>query len=257
MRAPDGGRHHGHDVRHHRAISQQPWVGVCAQATIRPLLPGWRRSTVEQTSSLSTARRSRSAWPAAIIIDGVSTDPNHPVLRRLAEGLHRHYCGDVSVKVGVQAEQIGQALLLLSTEPRHDGQLGLAAGGAPTWPHIKRHPLTFVGLSLIGSAELTADGSGGTGDTLGGRVVFGPGAGGAVRRRRHAGRFGATIRTIRRRAGHRRGPQRGRVAAFLGMLRDGEARVKVLTEDRASNAQPANAPTPPAWHVWPRRRFRV
>ena len=36
------------------------------------------------------------------------------------------------------------------------------------------------------------------------------------------------------------------VAAFLRMLRDGEARVKVLTEDRASNAQPANAATPPA-----------
>jgi hypothetical protein len=29
-----------------------------------------------------------------LIIDGVATDPNQPVLRRLAEGLHRHRRGD-------------------------------------------------------------------------------------------------------------------------------------------------------------------
>ena len=28
-----------------------------------------------------------------LIIDGVATDPDQPVLRRLAEGLHRHHLG--------------------------------------------------------------------------------------------------------------------------------------------------------------------
>lgn len=105
-----------------------------------------------------------------LIIDGVATDPNHPVLRRLAEGLHGHHFGAVSLHAGVQADEIGQALLLLSTEPKNGGPLGLAAGGVPTWPHVTLHRLTFDGLALIGDAEPTKDGSGGTGDTPGGAL---------------------------------------------------------------------------------------
>src|SRR3970282_1829079 len=32
-----------------------------------------------------------------LIIEGVTTDPNQPVLRRLAEGLHRHQIGVIKV----------------------------------------------------------------------------------------------------------------------------------------------------------------
>jgi hypothetical protein len=131
---------------------------------------------VHRRASELLADRSSIAFGVArrqLIIDGVATDPNQPVLRRLAEGLHGHHFGAVSLHAGVQADEIGHALLLLSTEPQRSGQLGLAEGGVPTWPHVKLHSLTFDGLALIGDAELTTDGSGGTGDTLGAELWLG------------------------------------------------------------------------------------
>jgi hypothetical protein len=108
-----------------------------------------------------------------LIIDGVATDPKQPVLRRLAEGLHAHHFGAVSLHAGLETDEIGQALLLLSAEPQREGQLGLADGGVPTWPHVKLHPLTFDGLTLVGDAELTTDGADGTGGTLGAELWLG------------------------------------------------------------------------------------
>ena len=37
-----------------------------------------------------------------LIVDGVTTDPEQPVLRRLADGLHRHHIGAVSIMRGVE-----------------------------------------------------------------------------------------------------------------------------------------------------------
>ncbi|HIE92783.1 MAG TPA: hypothetical protein EYQ83_07920 [Acidobacteria bacterium] len=93
------------------------------------------------TSAFDVARRQ-------LIIDGVATDSNQPVLRRLAEGLHAHHLGAVSLQSGIQVDEIAHTLLLLSTEPQREGQLGLTRDGqVPVWPHLKLHPLTFDGLS--------------------------------------------------------------------------------------------------------------
>ena len=123
------------------------------------------------------ASRSTIAFGVArrqLIIDGVATDPTQPVLRRLAEGLHAHHFGAVSLDRGVQADEIGQALLFLSTGAQRGEQLGLShSGRIPAWPHVKLHPLTFDGLALIGDAELSTDGSGGAGDTLGAELWLG------------------------------------------------------------------------------------
>ena len=109
-----------------------------------------------------------------LIIDGVATDSNQAVLRRLAEGLHAHHLGAVSLHSGIQVDEIADALLLLSAEPQREGQLGLTRDGqVPVWPHLKLHPLTFDGLSLIGDASLSSDGSDGTGDTLGTELWLG------------------------------------------------------------------------------------
>src|SRR6185295_7007684 len=48
-----------------------------------------------------------------LIIDGVATDPDQPVLRRLAEGLHRHHLGAISFNRGVQPHEIDEALRAL------------------------------------------------------------------------------------------------------------------------------------------------
>jgi len=92
-----------------------------------------------------------------LIIDGVATDPGQPVLRRLAETLHRHHIGAFSIVRGVDAQELGEALRALSADAEREGPLGLQPG-LTGWPHVKVHPLTFDGLALVD------DGSGGVGD---------------------------------------------------------------------------------------------
>jgi hypothetical protein len=93
-----------------------------------------------------------------LIIDGVATDPDHPVLRRLAEGLHRHHLGAVSLTRGLEPDELGLALRALASEAERDGALGLApTGEIPEWPHVHFHPLTFDHLELADS-EKGADG---------------------------------------------------------------------------------------------------
>ncbi len=85
-----------------------------------------------------------------LVIDGVATDPGQPVLRRLAEGLHRHHLGAVSFSRDVQADEMGQALRALASEVERNGPLGLApAGHLLEWPHVRLHPLTFDRLELV------------------------------------------------------------------------------------------------------------
>ena len=91
-----------------------------------------------------------------LIIDGVATDPDQPVLRRLADGLHRHHIGAVSIMRGADAREFGEALRTLSAEPERQGPVGLALDAA-VWPHIKLQPLTFDGLSLVGDDAARSD----------------------------------------------------------------------------------------------------
>src|SRR5262245_30286766 len=98
-----------------------------------------------------------------LIIDGVATDPNQPVLRRLAETLHRHHLGAVSILSGVEIGEISSALDALAVEVGPGmPPLGLAPlGRLPDWPHVRLHPLTLERLELIDDAAPTLDGSDG------------------------------------------------------------------------------------------------
>ena len=89
-----------------------------------------------------------------LIIDGVATDPNQPVLRRLAEALHRHHLGAMSILSGVEIGEISSALDALAVEVGPGiPPLGLAsAGRLPAWPHVRLHPLTLERLELIDDA---------------------------------------------------------------------------------------------------------
>jgi hypothetical protein len=86
-----------------------------------------------------------------LIIDGITTDPDQPVLRRLADGLHRHHIGAVSIMRGLDVQELTEALHALSVEADKEGPLGLKAS-VPTWPHFKLHPMTFDGLALVGDS---------------------------------------------------------------------------------------------------------
>lgn len=98
-----------------------------------------------------------------LIIDGVATDPNQPVLRRLAEDLHRHHLGAISILPGIEADEIASALHTLADEQdAGKGPLGLAPPGQlPDWPHLRLHPLTFDRLEIVSDEPSSSKGDGG------------------------------------------------------------------------------------------------
>ena len=92
-----------------------------------------------------------------LIIEGNTTDPNQPLLRRLAESLHRHHLGAISIVRGIEISEVSDAMRLLATDAERDGPIGLRTAQLPNWPHFRLHPLTFDKLSLA------SDGAGGSG----------------------------------------------------------------------------------------------
>ena len=95
-----------------------------------------------------------------LIIEGIATDAQHPVLRRLAEILHRHHLGAVSLLRGLQPAEVGVVLHALAAEPERSGPLPLSAGHLEGCDHIRLHPLTFEGLTIVGDGSAEgADGS--------------------------------------------------------------------------------------------------
>ncbi|MFQ5890490.1 MAG: HEAT repeat domain-containing protein [Gemmatimonadota bacterium] len=85
-----------------------------------------------------------------LVIEGVATDSHHPLLRSLAERLHRHQIGALSFNRGVETEELGEVLALIATEPERTGHpLGLEADEVLRGrPHVHLHALRFERLEL-------------------------------------------------------------------------------------------------------------
>ena len=98
-----------------------------------------------------------------LVIEGVATDPKHPVLRELADRLHRHHLGAVTFSKGVAVEEVRDALHTLAAEADRTGQpLGLGPPEAlRRWPHLRLYPLSYERLELVdeGPAPDLATGS--------------------------------------------------------------------------------------------------
>jgi hypothetical protein len=96
-----------------------------------------------------------------LVIEGVATDPDNPLLRELALKLHRHQLGAVKVMPEVQDHEVAEFLSLLVQDP----YLTKATLGRPTsgdlrrWDHIWLFPLAYDQLELIEGSE--NDGEGG------------------------------------------------------------------------------------------------
>jgi len=110
-----------------------------------------------------------------LVIEGVATDPKHPVLRELAERLHRHHLGAVQFTKGASASEVNAVLVLLAQDAGRDAEpLGLGpATRLAQWPHVRLFPLTFERLELvsdeIGGQESGEEGEKGT--VSGGRTA--------------------------------------------------------------------------------------
>ncbi len=100
------------------------------------------------TLSLGVARHQ-------LIIEGVATEENNPVLRDLALRLHRHHLGAVKFSQGVTADEVADVLSTVSVEAgRRARPLGLEDDDVlAQWPHVRLYPLTFEQLQLLEEEE--------------------------------------------------------------------------------------------------------
>ena len=105
------------------------------------------------TLSLGVARHQ-------LVIEGVATDPKHPVLRELAGRLHRHHLGAVTFRRGVDTSEVADALKVLAVEADRTGRpLGLeGAEQLNAWTHVQLHPLTYERLELAEQGGKPAEG---------------------------------------------------------------------------------------------------
>ena len=101
--------------------------------------------------SIGVARRQ-------LIIEGVATDPTNPVLKELAERLHKHHIGAVKFVRGIGRDELADALAALALDPvRTDKPIGFDTERlGEIWQHVRYFPLTYDKLQLIeddGSGE--------------------------------------------------------------------------------------------------------
>ncbi len=118
-----------------------------------PLLEGATAGIARRVESLLQDRTSLSLGVARqqLIIEGVATDENNPVLRDLAQRLHRHHLGAVKFTQGVTASEIADALATVAVDAgRRAKPLGLEGPEVlQQWPHVRLFPLTFEQLQLL------------------------------------------------------------------------------------------------------------
>ncbi len=118
-----------------------PQLAGSVAAVVRRLEP---MLAERSTLSLGVARQQ-------LIIEGVATSENHPLLRELAGRLHRHQLGAVRFLAGVTAEEVADFVHTVGIEAeRTDRPLGLEpAEELARWLHVRVYPLTFGQLELL------------------------------------------------------------------------------------------------------------
>ncbi|HUQ99137.1 MAG TPA: hypothetical protein VM166_06755 [Gemmatimonadaceae bacterium] len=86
-----------------------------------------------------------------LIIEGVATDPDNPVLKELAQRLHKHHIGAVKFLRGIARDELAEALSALAVDPqRSEKPIGHEAERlGRLWAHVRFFPLTYDRLQLI------------------------------------------------------------------------------------------------------------
>ena len=118
-----------------------------------PLLEGATTGLARRLETLLAKRASLSLGVARqqLIIEGVATDENNPVLRDLAARLHRHHLGAVKFLQGVTGDEVADALATVAVDIGRRGKpLGLEGPDVlQKWEHVRLFPLTFEQLQLL------------------------------------------------------------------------------------------------------------
>lgn len=107
------------------------------------------------TLSIGVARRQ-------LIIEGIATDEEHPILRDLAARLHRHQVGALRFTRGLEREELAEVLATIAIDAgRVDQPLGLMGPEVlARWKNARLFPLTFDQLELVddGTGEQPVEG---------------------------------------------------------------------------------------------------
>lgn len=86
-----------------------------------------------------------------LVIDGCATDPANPVLRGLAQRLHRRRIGGITLEPGITGREFAELLRAVADE-----DLALfGEGTAPAWEHAEIHPIDYSRLRLTDDATET------------------------------------------------------------------------------------------------------
>ena len=87
--------------------------------------------------------------PDQLVIDGVATDLKQPLLRSLAERLHRHHLAAVDFSRGLTADEIADVIAAISEDPDRGGApLGARRERGDAWSHVKLYSLSMNGLGI-------------------------------------------------------------------------------------------------------------
>ena len=141
-----------------------------------PLLENAVEGVVRRLGALLEDRPNLSIGVARrqLVIEGVATNPNHPLLRELARRFHRHHLGALRFSAGVSPSEVADVLITVSSSP--DGPQGgtpLGLGppeGLTRWQHVRLFALTYEQLQLLEGEEGEEGTAGGTGNS-GGRAA--------------------------------------------------------------------------------------
>jgi hypothetical protein len=129
-----------------------------------PSLETSRQRVLRRLDSLLAERHSLSLGVARdqLIIEGVATDPRHPLLHGLARQLHAHDAGAVKFLAGIEDAEMDEVLRMLARDPLRHGRVGSPNGqhDASAWPHVRLFPLSYDQLELLAEGEQR----GGTGE---------------------------------------------------------------------------------------------
>jgi hypothetical protein len=96
-------------------------------------------------------RFSIGVTPDRLVIEGVATDARQPMLRGLADRLHRHHLAAISFERGLTVPELADLVAAIAEDPdRGRGPLGTASQELlSAWPHVAVHTLTLEGLEIV------------------------------------------------------------------------------------------------------------
>ena len=87
-----------------------------------------------------------------LVVQGVATDARQPILRALADLLHRHHLAAFTMSRGLTLEELTAVVAAMAEAPERGAG---ALGDAPperlqAWPHVAFHPMSLGGLEISG-----------------------------------------------------------------------------------------------------------